>query len=276
MGRGRERSATDLLKSDSMTSTPVPDHADPESFLAEIRRLRSQIDAKQQLLNTVCHELRGPLHVARLCLDSALAAPELTPECREEIGLADASLGRAARMARDLLEATRIDHGVLAVTPCSLDAGAVIAETVAAADRVARRRSRRVEATITEALPPVWADPDRVRQVASNLIDNALKFSPRDTTVRVGVTRSPRRADHVEIAVLDEGDGVDPATAERLFERFHQAPSPHSRQGIGLGLYLCRELVRRHGGDIWVENVAAAGARFAFTLPLATAVASAA
>lgn len=273
---GRERAATDLLMSDSMTSTPVPEPPDLEDFLAEIHRLRSQVDAKQQLLNTVCHELRGPLHVARLCLDSALAAPDLTPECREEIGLADRSLGRAARMAHDLLEATRIDHGVLAVTPRSLDVGPVIAETAAAADRVARRRSRRVEATIAAALPPVWADPERVRQVASNLIDNALKFSPRDTTVRVGVTRSPRRADHVEIAVLDDGDGVDPATAERLFERFHQAPSPHSRQGIGLGLYLCRELVRRHGGDIWVENVMGAGARFAFTLPIAAAVASAA
>lgn len=272
----RERAATDLLMSDSMTSTPATVHADIEQFLAEIRRLRSQVDAKQQLLNTVCHELRGPLHVARLCLDSALAAPDLTPECREEIDLADRSLGRAARMARDLLEATRIDHGVLAVTPGSIDAGAVVADAVAAADRVAGRGSRRVVAAIAEDMPPVWADPERVRQVVSNLIDNALKFSPSDTTVRVSVTRSPRRADHVEIAVLDEGPGVDPATAERLFERFHQAPSPHSRKGIGLGLYLCRELVRRQGGDIWVENVTGAGARFAFTLPIATAIASAA
>jgi signal transduction histidine kinase len=94
--------------------------------------------------------------------------------------------------------------------------------------------------------------------------------------VRVTVDRSPRAPGHVEIAVVDEGHGVDLATAERLFERFHQAPSPHSRKGIGLGLYLSRELVRRQGGDIWVENVAGAGARFAFTLPVATAVAAAA
>lgn len=259
-----------------MTPTPQTDPADLDHFLAEIRRLRSQIDAKQQLLDTICHELRGPLHVARLCLDSALSAPELTPECREEIGMADMSLGRAAGMARDLLEATRIDHGVLTVSPRPLDVGALVEETVAAASRVACRRSRRLVATVADDLPQVLADPDRVRQIASNLVDNALKFSPPDTTVRVTVARSVRSAGHVEIAVVDEGAGVDLATAERLFERFHQAPSPHSRKGIGLGLYLCRDLVRRHGGDIWVENVEDAGARFVFTLPVATAVATAA
>jgi len=259
-----------------MTPTPPTDPAELEHFLAEIRRLRAQIDAKQQLLNTICHELRGPLHVARLCLDNALSAPELTPECREEIGLADMSLGRAAGMAGDLLEATRIDHGGLTVSPRALDVGALVEETVAAASRVARRRSCRLVATIADGVPLVMADPERVRQIVSNLIDNALKFSPLDTTARVTVIPSPRSAGHVEIAVVDEGHGVDLATAERLFERFHQAPSPHSRKGIGLGLYLCRDLVRRQGGDIWVENVAGAGARFAFTLPVAAAIATAA
>jgi signal transduction histidine kinase len=179
-------------------------------------------------------------------------------------------------MARDLLEATRIDHDALVVTPRPFDAGVLIAETVAAANRVARRRVRRIVATIAADGLHVLADPERVRQIASNLIDNALKFTPRDSTVRVTVSASPSTPGHVEIAVTDEGSGVDLATAERLFERFHQAPSPHSRKGLGLGLYLCRELVRRQGGDIRVENVAGAGARFAFTLPAAAAVASAA
>lgn len=276
LGTRRARAATDLLGSDFMTAHPVIDPPDLEHFLEEIRRLRSQVDAKQQLLNTVCHELRGPLHLARLCLGSALAAPDLTPTCREEIGLADLSLDRAAGMTRDLLEATRIDHGVLAVTPRPLDVGALVAETVAAAKRVARHRACRLVATVAAAVPPVMADPERVRQIASNLIDNALKFSPRHTTVLTTVAPSLRSSGHVEIAVADEGHGVDLATAEKLFERFHQSPSPHSRKGIGLGLYLCRELVRRHGGEIWVENVPGAGARFAFTLPVATAVASAA
>ncbi len=249
---------------------------DPNPFLAEIRRLRSQIAAKQQILNYVCHELRGPLSVARLCLGSALSAAELTPECREDLGLADHSLDRVAGMTGDLLDATRIDHGVLVVTLHQIDVGAAVADIVAATSRVARHRSRRLALTVAADLPRVCADPERLRQIVGNLIDNALKFSPEGTTVTVALARSTRVPDHVEIAVMDEGHGVDPATAERLFERFHQAPSPHSRKGIGLGLYLCRELVRRQGGDIWVENRPEGGARFAFTLPFDVAVGSAA
>ncbi len=228
--------------------------AEPNPFVAEIHRLRSQVHAKQQLLNYVCHELRGPLHVARLCLGSALSTSDLPPQCREELDLADVSLGRAAGMAGDLLDAHRIDHGVLAVAPRAIDTGAIVEEVVAAARRVARHRCRRLEPTVATDVPPVLADPERLRQVVGNLIDNALKFSPANTTVRVAVARSTRAPGHVEVAVADEGQGVDLATAERLFERFHQAPSPHSRKGIGLGLYICRELVRRQGGEIWVEN----------------------
>lgn len=257
--------------SDFMTTEPSTDSTHPDEFLTEICRLRSQIAAKQQLLNVVCHELRGPLHLARLCLGSALSAAELTPQCREELRLADTSLGRAAGMAKDLLDATRIDHDVLAVAVRATDVGAAVADVVAGGQRIARHFGRRLVASVPEDLPPVLADPDRLRQVVGNLIDNALKFSPRGSTVRVVVAPAADVPAFVEIAVEDEGHGVDLANAERLFERFHQAPSPHSKMGIGLGLYLCRELVRRQGGDIWVENRPEGGARFAFTLPVGDA-----
>lgn len=255
--------------SDSMTPEPTTDSSTPNSnpFLAEIHRLRSQVDAKQQLLNYVCHELRGPLHLARLCLGSALSTSDLPAQCREELDLADVSLGRAAGMAGDLLDAHRLDHDVLTVTPRPVDVGALVTDLVAAVRRVAHHRARRLVVAVGDGTPWVDADAERIRQIVGNLIDNALKFSPAGTTVRVHVAPAPRAPGRVEIAVADEGHGVDLATAERLFERFHQAPSPQSRNGIGLGLYLCRQLVRRHGGDIWVENRPEGGARFAFTLP---------
>lgn len=252
-----------------MITESLAPQSDSNPFLAEIHRLRSQVEAKQQLLNYVCHELRGPLHLARLCLGSALSTSGLTAQCREELDLADKSLGRAAGMTSDLLDATRIDRGVLTIAPRAIDARAVVEDVVAATRRVAAHAARRLVATIAADVPPVLADPERVRQIVGNLIDNAFKFSPRDSTVHVVVTRSKRSAAHVEIAVMDQGDGVDLATADRLFERFHQAPSRHSHKGIGLGLYICRELVRRQGGDIWVQNRPTGGARFAFTLPVA-------
>lgn len=251
-----------------MNIEPTTPSSDTSPFLAEIHRLRSQVEAKQQLLNYVCHELRGPLHLARLCLGSALSTSDLTQQCRAELDLADKSLDRAAGMTADLLEATRIDRGILTIAPRPLDVGAVVDDVVAATRRVAAHTDRRLEVTIAADLPDAVADPERVRQIVGNLIDNALKFSPRDSTVRIAVTRPKHSPSYVEIAVMDEGDGVDLATADRLFERFHQAPSPYSHKGIGLGLYICRELVRRHGGEIWVQNRPTGGARFAFTLPV--------
>ncbi len=239
-------------------------------LLAEVERARrGQVDAKQHLLEIVSHELRGPLHVARLSLGAVMDVEGLSAECQQDLARVDANLGRVADMVQNLLETARIEHGIVAVHPRPMDAGALVRETVAAYQVLARERSAHLATTVEADLPVGLGEPARLRQVLTNLIDNALRLTRSDTTVMVGVRRSPRSRDTVEVSVSDHGPGVDAENAERLFEVFHQEPSHRGQGGLGLGLFICREIVARCGGTIWAENVAGAGARFAFTIPCA-------
>jgi signal transduction histidine kinase len=116
------------------------------------------------------------------------------------------------------------------------------------------------------ALPPVAADPGQLRQVLSNLLDNAVKYSPDGGAIRIEVSNAGR---HVRFAVRDEGLGVPAAERERIFEKFYRLDPGMSRGigGTGLGLYICRELVRRVGGRIWVEDRDGDGSTFVVEIP---------
>lgn len=120
-------------------------------------------------------------------------------------------------------------------------------------------------------LPAVHADPGRVRQVLLNLVDNAVKFSRPPGSVVIRALQEPSDPDHVRISVSDTGTGIPPATMERLFTRLFQdaGQADVTRKGIGLGLYICRDLVTRQGGRIWVESRVGHGSTFTFTLPVA-------
>ena len=117
-------------------------------------------------------------------------------------------------------------------------------------------------------LPPIAADPDKLRQVLVNLTENAIKYSPDGGRVEVRVQRAGQA---MRFSVHDEGIGIAPAEQAHIFERFHRL-DPNMARGVGgtgLGLYICRELVQRMGGQIWVTSREGAGSTFSFNLPLA-------
>jgi signal transduction histidine kinase len=120
---------------------------------------------------------------------------------------------------------------------------------------------------IEPGLPPVYADADWLHQVLTNLIFNAVKFSPEGGAIRLSAKRNQGFA---QISVADEGPGIPPDRLEQIFERFHQVRDPQKAQplGTGLGLTISREIVERMGGRIWAESVLGAGAVFTFTVPL--------
>ena len=121
-----------------------------------------------------------------------------------------------------------------------------------------------------EALPPVWADPSRMRQILTNLIDNAIKFTSVGGSVTVAAKLSPEADGFLQFSVTDTGIGISPAHLELVFERLAQVGDEYrtSRAGLGLGLYIARELVVQHGGRIWVESELEQGSTFSFTLPI--------
>jgi signal transduction histidine kinase len=163
----------------------------------------------------------------------------------------------------DLLDVSRIRTGRLSLTMMPCDLSALLRTAV---DRTAPQREGEIRLHIPESLP-AEGDPGRLLQVFTNLIDNAAKYSDPRSPIDVTALRQDGRA---TIAVRDRGIGIPPEALERLFERFYRAENASQYTGgLGLGLYICREIVERHGGTIAVSSAAGEGSLFTVTLPLA-------
>jgi PAS domain S-box-containing protein len=226
---------------------------------------------KSDFVSTVSHELRTPL--------AAIYGASRTL-LRGDIELAEAQRGsllemianeadRLARTVNDILWASRLDSGTLRVTVERCDARALVREAV---DSVRIHLPDRITLAVwdVESLPEICGDPDKLRQVLANLLDNAAKYSPDGGLIEV---RLERRGNVVRFSVNDEGLGIPAPEQRRIFEKFYRVDPNLSRGigGTGLGLYICRELVGRMDGHIWVESREGKGSTFAFELPLASA-----
>jgi len=234
--------------------------------LDEVRR--QQVRSKDELLAHVSHELRTPLNAAfqLLTLVTDGFGGPVTGEQREYLGRALRNVGQMRSMVNDLLEATRMEMADLRVvcSPVALDE--ILRAAVAGREMAAGAAGIRM-ALRCPALPPVHADAQRIEQVVGNLIDNALKFTPRGGAVCVQAECVDPQC--VQVMVDDTGPGIPPAQRARIFERFAQVDGSdeRGRRGLGLGLYICHELVTRQGGRIWTEDAPGSGSRFTFTLP---------
>jgi PAS domain S-box-containing protein len=224
---------------------------------------------KSDFVATVSHELRTPLaaiYGAALTLqrdDVRLSEPQRTGLLEVIAGEAD----RLARIVNDILWASRLESGALHTTievcdGCELARGIV----EAAESYVPPNIHLRFEPAAD--VPPLAADPDKVRQVLGNLVENAIKYSPDGGEVTVAVTQSNER---LRYTVRDEGLGVPPAEQKRIFEKFYRLDPQLTRGvgGTGLGLYISRELVARMSGRIWVESDGEGGSTFVVELPTA-------
>jgi PAS domain S-box-containing protein len=223
--------------------------------------------ARDEMLGVVAHDLRNPLH-AILGMSSLLglklqAGADLEA-LRATVSKVETTVRRMDRMVEDLLTVTRLDAVRLAVRPARESPATLVQEAIAAAQPLAP--SHQLLVRVEPGLPRVLADKDRVLQVFSNLLGNALKFTPPGGSVEVGT--APEGA-HVGFWVRDTGLGIAPEKQPFLFERFWQGDRYDTR-GVGLGLSICKSLVEAHGGRIWVESMPGAGSTFRFTLPVAS------
>ncbi|WP_257458169.1 sensor histidine kinase [Archangium lipolyticum] len=223
-------------------------------------------DARQvQFLAGVAHDLRNPLNVLKLSVQILLRAPELPPpeKVRESLVRLSTQLDRLERMVGDLLEQTRIEAGNLELRLEDSDLRVLVTEVV----ELHRPSSQqhRIELTVPDMPVPVRGDPTRLSQVLTNLLNNAIKYSPRGGLVRVLLTQSQ---DEVLLSVSDEGVGIPPDEYEHIFEPFRRSKGSSAEiPGIGLGLSVSRRIVRAHGGDIEVVSQVGAGSTFRVRLP---------
>jgi hypothetical protein len=195
---------------------------------------------------------------------------ELNPEQREHLTFVLDNVKQLKSMVSDLLEITRVEtHGLTVesqyVNPVKLIAGVLsTCRTNAAVKNISLR------SIVAPDLPFVWADPVRVRQVLTNLLDNGIKFTPENGTVTVASSPIVENDDCLTLSVSDTGCGISPENRDIIFNRLEQVKSTTeaSRSGLGLGLFISKELVLRHGGRIWVESKLGHGSTFYFTLPV--------
>jgi signal transduction histidine kinase len=232
---------------------------------------QEQLHQMYECLAVAAHELRTPAAAlsgyAQLCLRQYAQGTILPPErVHEVLRQIDSQATRMAAMVDRLLDAASVDAGKLSVQPAEADMRDLVSTVVslarsAAPDRtISWRASRGI---------PVKVDPLRIEQVLSNLIDNALKFSPQDAPVQISLRT--RRPDRLVLSIRDHGVGVPADLRAHIFDRFAQAHRHQLPGGLGLGLYLSRHIVEQHGGRLTADYPRDGGAKFIVELPILTA-----
>lgn len=225
----------------------------------------------QNFYHVLSHELKTPLTAARefvsLVMDG-LAGP-LNKTQAEYLGIARESCNQLRVCINDLLDTTRIETGKLSLEFTSVDLVELARRVVKTMQSTAIGRNIHLTLESEPDLPTITADESRVTQVITNLVDNAFKFTPSDGRVSVKIREVPGRDDFVQVSVSDTGRGIPKGEEDSIFDRLYQIKTGDatSGHGIGLGLYLCRELVWLHGGVIWVKSDPGKGSAFTFMLP---------
>jgi signal transduction histidine kinase len=236
-----------------------------------LERLREFDRLKDEFIAVISHELRTPL-TSVYGAAVTLQQHNVRDEMRESLlAIVSEEAGRLARLLDDALSASRLHAHSEQFHIAPIDAGESLR---AVADATQSRLPARFQLDVGAPpdLPPVLADPDKLRQVLVNLIENAIKYSPDGGTINVAAETVDSV---VRFSVRDEGIGIPQPAQERIFERFHRVDPNMSRGvgGTGLGLYICREIVEHMNGRIWVTSEEGVGSTFTFELPVANAAA---
>lgn len=248
---------------------PLPDGVHIVAALRDISEREKAERIKDQFLSTVSHELRTPLTsiVGSLGLLRGGANGELAPGVQRLLVIAENNANRLIRLVNDLLDIEKFESGQMTFDFEPMDLRQAAARALDTVRGIAQ--TQEVELELSGGSEPVMVrgDAERLVQVFTNLLGNAIRFTPAGRKVTLAVTR---RAHHAEACVIDQGPGIDAELRGRLFTRFAQSiqsPVGQSR-GTGLGLAISREIVRNHGGGIWYDPAPGGGSTFSFNLPL--------
>jgi signal transduction histidine kinase len=283
-GLDDEELAAEAMKEgaqDYLIKGQIENRALPRALRHAVERHRMQTEAdllqihqlqyKDEFLSHVSHELRSPLFAiyqfVTIILDKL--AGEVNPEQCQYLEIILKNVKQLQSMIDDLLEVTRVQAGKLTIELQSAAASDAIDYVVNTLHGAATAKQIALTSSIESRLPSVWADPKRIRQILIILVDNAIKFTPPEGMVRVRA-RLSEDPKFVTLEVSDSGSGISPEMTEKIFDRLFQLsdPSASARRGLGLGLHICKELVTRQGGQIWVTSAPGHGSVFSATLPV--------
>jgi len=235
--------------------------------IRDITRLRQIEDLRSALLATISHELQTPISIIK-AYASTLARSDAEwsqQTIRDKLQAIEEESDRLSELVSKLLYSSRLEAGDLSLNKLLLD-------LPNEAHKVSKRfvgltEIHKVEVDFPPEFPPVLADPEKIGEVLTNLVENATKFSPQGGTITI---KGETSGNGVSVTVADEGIGIPLRDQEQIFNRFYRVDANSARptQGTGLGLYICKTIIEAHGGRIGVESELGKGSHFTFTLPI--------
>jgi two-component system, OmpR family, clock-associated histidine kinase SasA len=237
--------------------------------------LTSQLNFKDQIIAMLAHDLRNPLTAASIAIETLEIG--LQPKDNQPSKLAPKMIGQLLhharsqirtidRMITDILQAARGSSGELHVLPEPLDLGILCRDVLDGLRDRFKSKQQKLEIDIPTDLPYVYADPDRVRQVFVNILDNAIKYTPNEGTIHVSILH--RTTQKVQVSICDNGLGIPEENRANIFEDHFRLQRDAAKDGYGIGLSLCQRIIRAHYGQIWVDSIPHQGSCFHFTLPV--------
>lgn len=234
--------------------------------LTPLRRLQV---VRRDFISNISHELRTPLASLKALVETLRDVALDDPSAAQHfLDSAEREVDSLTQIVQELLELSRIESGKAPLRLEATPVSDVVAPAVERLSAQAERSGVSMEVDIPGTLPPVLADAGRVQQVVTNLVHNAIKFTPAPGTIRVSAELDSE-TDMVVVTVRDTGVGIPEVDLQRIFERFYKADRARSGGGTGLGLAIARHLVEVHGGRIWVKSREGKGSTFRFSLPVA-------
>ncbi len=235
--------------------------------LADITQMRRLEEIRTGALSVVSHELRTPLTSLRmsahLLLDDRLG--DLSSSQVDLVSTVIEEGSRLQRIVDELLDIARLDAGRTRMALSSHDPEEMVQHAIAEWEGAYREKGVRLESHCAPDLPRMEVDSVRVAHVFSNLLSNALRYTPKAGTVRIDARSE---SGNLVVEVSDTGEGIAPDQISHVFERFYRVPGQATDTGVGLGLSIVREIVQAHGGEIGVQSTLGAGTKFRITLPL--------
>ena len=263
----------------SCKSTPPPSRGQRRGLIGRIIALRDvtrerELDKiKTDFISVVSHELRTPLTSIKGYTDLLLsgAAGEMPALQHEFLSIIQTSTTRLTNLINDILDISRIESGRIEIRHEPVDYRQIVSDTLRLMKTTADEKEIRLDAELPASMPPVCGDADKVTQVLTNLVGNAIKYTPVGGKVNVRLEVAGDAS--VTTSVSDTGIGISAEDQKRLFQKFFRADNSSTREagGTGLGLVIAKTIVELLGGAIWVDSEPGRGSRFSFTLPLSLA-----
>jgi signal transduction histidine kinase len=228
--------------------------------------VRGSLRAQEEMVGVVSHDLRNPVAAIKMLSRALLDGQQRAPlESNQNLALIAEAADQMDTLIRDLLDVNSLDAGKLRIAKEPIEPSAFLKEALRTLQPLVSEKEIALDVQIKAGLPKVLADTERIQQVLSNLVGNAIKFTPKGGKIVIAA----RSDDHnVTVSVADSGSGIREEHLPKVFDRYWQSTRTN-RQGAGLGLAIAKGIVEGHGGRIWIESTTGEGTIAQFTLPVA-------